>query len=1158
MPSLRDSQASRLGVGGTLRLDHLYVERQADKDLLQLCERSDFAYVLSSRQVGKSSLMVRTMDRLSQKGIWVASVDMTQLEQSITEERFYFSVLAEICRQLDEDAEAMEEWFFGQGNLSWVQRFIRWFENYLLTAPGQRIVIFFDEIDSVRKLAFKDDFFAAIRSLHNARALHAELRWLSFVLVGAATPEQLMSDATRTPFNVGSGVRLTDFTKDEAQELMAALPDASQEVLVRVLHWTAGHPYLTARTIAGLAEEPPAEWNEGAVDALVEDLFLSDRRRAEERNLDYVRQMLQGLERGKDRPDGTLTVYRTLLKAKQIPDQPQDLALSWLKLAGVTRANPDQTLTVRNLIYQRVFDLDWVDRHLPPPSWQELLTDFLKRNATWLVPFVLGVGAAAVGWQSLRYTDLFAQMETKSNELQSKSNELGDKDAEVRLATKKAKEEISAARAEAVKLNEDVRRSTQELKRQSGLAANRADQAAAYLALAHANQEFDGYRYLTGAVLGAEAVMRNPLQTATMLAFLRGRDLRKPFLAHRAHSKTILASVWSPDGNLVASASFDDSVVVWSPQRGVVTRLTGHTGGATSVAWSPDQRWLVSGATDGCVRLYPVATWGPPEIVSPEGSGFQVRTVAFSPDGRLLAANGANGTMRIWDLATKKVSTLVGHKEVVWGARWSHDGKWLVTVSEDRMVRVWRSPEWVLEKTLGPQPGSVMAVAWSPDSREFATAESDKKVRIWSVGTWAARELVGHEEAVSAVAWSSNGVLASGSWDDTVLVWSESGQPVIRLAGIESDVRSIDWNPKGTEFMIGSMNGALWSWKEDHDRSLDILRGHTGSVLSVAWNPVRNLVASGSSDHTVKLWDPVGRRPVVSLTEHRGSVETVAWSSDGSRLASGGQDLVIRIWTQQGDSWVSVALPPLNRRIRSLSWSADGQRLAAAAEDAVSVWNLAGNRWERVMTRPTIAAGGDWNRVRGVAFHPGGKWLATAWEDGRIRFWNWETGQINAVSGHANGVTSVAWSPDGRRLVSGSWDTEVVIWNISAECQATGSHKMTPRHKGDVVTVAWSPDGKRIASGSRDRWVRTWDADSGQQTGSYSQSGEPITAVSWSADSQHLASGALDKSVMIWEDPLSLVRVACKAWGYPNLTTKQWEEFFGDLTPYRQTCPAPK
>src|SRR5215212_86707 len=97
--------------GGTLRHDApSYVERQADKDLLEGLRKGEFCYVLTSRQMGKSSLMVRTASRLREQRIAVVVLDLTTIGQNITPDQWYDGLTARMGRQLDLEPELDKHW----------------------------------------------------------------------------------------------------------------------------------------------------------------------------------------------------------------------------------------------------------------------------------------------------------------------------------------------------------------------------------------------------------------------------------------------------------------------------------------------------------------------------------------------------------------------------------------------------------------------------------------------------------------------------------------------------------------------------------------------------------------------------------------------------------------------------------------------------------------------------------------------------------------------------------------------------------------------------------------------------------------------------------------------------------------------------------------
>jgi AAA domain-containing protein len=355
-------------VGGTVQAGGgFYLSRKADDELFNLCRQAAFAYVLTARQMGKSSLMVRTAGRLAKEDIRPVMIDLTQIGARATPEQWYLGLLTIIEDQLALGSDAVA-WWGANSHMGLAQRVTKFFEEVLLRKVAEPVVVFVDEIDATFGLDFTDDFYAAIRHLYNARATRPEFTRLSFTLLGVATPGDLTRDPHRMPFNVRHCVDLGDFTYEEAAPLAEGLnlaPGEAKQALRWAMKWTNGHPYLTQRLCMAMVEARHLRWTEADVDRVVADTFFSAMSE-QDSNLQFVRDMLT-----KHAPDveGALTTYGEILAEKQARDEERSPVKSHLKLSGVVRREGAE-LRTRNRIYETVFDEQWVKDHLPV-NWRK-------------------------------------------------------------------------------------------------------------------------------------------------------------------------------------------------------------------------------------------------------------------------------------------------------------------------------------------------------------------------------------------------------------------------------------------------------------------------------------------------------------------------------------------------------------------------------------------------------------------------------------------------------------------------------------------------------------------------------------------------------------------------------------------------------------------
>lgn len=424
-------------------------------------------------------------------------------------------------------------------------------------------------------------------------------------------------------------------------------------------------------------------------------------------------------------------------------------------------------------------------------------------------------------------------------------------------------------------------------------------------------------------------------RTARVWDAVTGEEL----LSLIGHQAEVHSANFSPCGTQVVTASADATARTWDSSKGEIAILRGHSGWVNAAAFSADNSRIVSVShLEGTGRIWDAATGRQIGTLQAQG---EVRSVVFSPDETNILCAWGRGA-RIFDsVSGSVVCELAGHEDRVATARYSHDGKMVVTASADRTARLWDAYSGIELLCLRGHLDQVQDAAISPDGAKIATCSgpfmakgSDYSARIWDAANGRQLALMlGHGDGVNSLGLSPDGArLVTASEDGTARIWDvASGRELHCLSGHdEHRVNVARFSPDGKLVVTGASNATVRLWDSSNGREIRCLEGHQRWISDAMISADGARVFTASHDVTARIWDISSGMEITRFVAHRGRPQTAffAFSGDGACLLTQSDDGVLSLWDVARTA--ALAGSPVEVLAASLS---DGGRTRAECED---------------------------------------------------------------------------------------------------------------------------------------------------------------------------------------------------------------------------------
>lgn len=608
-------------------------------------------------------------------------------------------------------------------------------------------------------------------------------------------------------------------------------------------------------------------------------------------------------------------------------------------------------------------------------------------------------------------------------------------------------------------------------------------------------------------------------------------------------------------------------------------RLEKHTGAVNAVIFSPNNDMIASGSQDNTVQLWNLdgslkQTLNMEDVVrNLDGSLKQtlnmkeptkkgsVENVIFNHDGSMIATASDDGTVRLWT-NNKKENKWEVHKILkednkkilkkdnkdkvykVFGISFSYDRKLLATANGDGTVQLWTTGEGkrLLKKKIHDQ--AVLSISFSHNGKWLATASMDGTAKLWTIEGQELKEdksfkVIKHSNWVRDVSFSHDDkMIATASKDKTVKLWDIDGTQRKEFKG-KMEFRSVKFSPDKKVLAAASADRKIYLFSLDNWENIQTLTGHKDEVLANSFSSDGKLLATASKDKTIKIWKMITEpeEPLLSLPADNINLGT--FSPDGKKIATASREFtgpdgkkitIVRIWSREGKkiNYIEVEYP-----VASISFSYKNQQIAIAGQTGiVEIWDYNSPKKNKFPIPCRHKSS-----ITSVSFSRDGKMIATASGDMIVKLCRLSLDgkkstfikDLKNTDNYTDPINRVRFSYDSETIFTASWKWIIDVWTSEGTLiTSIDQEKGKKGHTDGVHSVSVTNDRKKLASASEDKTFKLWDIDgkspeltfklaTTKNVGDAAVLNIIFSPYQSNPNPQQLATGGADNTVRLWE-----------------------------------------